>query len=253
MSATDREKAKASGWKSVNEVDPFPEHIKEWAFQLYAYKCARDSKRVAAYMRSGEYDGENEVFPPTKVSDRTIRAWAKRHNWSDRQLKENKALHADLFNTVAAQNIHNSVDAIRVQSEIVGVIKEDVERIASWRPDPENPKATPPELRIGARELKAVADFTNGILDRAGHTAWTRRDIDDKPVGPTATHADAIGGKSMQELIEMSRMKIFELAASSTPSTPDAHHGRANLNDDESSVIEVSPHAPDRGADRGAS
>jgi len=130
MSDNNREKARESGWKPINEVEAIPDHIKEWSFQLWAYKCARDSKRVAAYMRAGEYDGENEVFPPTKVADRTIRAWATRHKWAERQLRENKALHGDVYNTVAAQNINNSVDAVRVQAEVLLMVKDDLERKA---------------------------------------------------------------------------------------------------------------------------
>lgn len=213
-----REKAKASGWKPVNEVEKIPDHIKDWAYQLWAYQCARDSRRVAAYMRAGEYDGENEVYPPTKVSDRTIRAWAQRDNWAEKQLKENKALHADLFNTVSAQNINNSVDAVRVQGEVLRIIKADLEAIADYVPeyDEKGKKIVPPPtLRMDPREIKAVTDLTNGILDRAGHTAWTRKDISDQPIGPTVTHRDAIGGKTHEELIEMARMRIFELASTS--------------------------------------
>ena len=212
-----REKAKASGWKPVNEVEKFDDHIKDWAYQVYSYRCARDSKRTAAYLRAGEYDGTEEVFPPTKISDRTIREWAKRYQWHERFLKENKALHADLFNTVAAQNINNSVDAVRVQAEVLLMVKDDLEAKARYTPEyDEKGKviAPPPAMRLDPREIKAIADLTNGILDRAGHTAWTRRDIDDKPTGPAVTHHDAIGGKDMAELIEMSQMKLVELAAS---------------------------------------
>lgn len=210
------EKAKASGWKPVSEQEKIPDHIKEWAFQLYAYRCARDSKRVAAYMRAGEYDGENEAFPPTKISDRTIRAWSKRYNWNERLLKENKAMHADLFNVVAAQNVHNSVDAIRVQGEVLHLYKAYIEELAAYRPEYDekgrvtNPKPEPP---LDARTMKALSDFTNGILDRAGHTAWTRRDIDDKPTGPSVSHRDSIGGKTDAELMELANMRIFEIAS----------------------------------------
>jgi hypothetical protein len=247
-----REKAKAAGWKPVNQVDPFPDHIKDWAYQLWAYKCARDSKRVVAYMKVGEHDGTEEMFPPTKISDRTIREWAKRYNWAERQLKENKALHADQFNMVSAQNIHNSVDAVRVQAETLHMVKADLEAKADYVPeyDEKGKLINPlPAMRLDPREIKAIADLTNGILDRAGHTAWTRKDISDQPVGPTASHRDAIGGKTMDELLELSRMKIFEITAS----TPVARDSGATLDRETSSVIEGSLHAPDQRPDRGAS
>lgn len=247
-----REKAKASGWKPVLEVEKIPDHIRDWAYQLWAYKCARDSRRVVAYMKVGEYDGEEELFPPTKVSDRTIRAWAQRYNWAERQLKEGKALHSDIFNAVAAQNINTSVDAVRIRAEMTRMLKEDVEAIATWKPDPENGNKTPPTLRLGAREIKAIDDFTSGILDRAGHTPWTKKDIGEQPVGPSVTHRDAIGGKSFDELISLAQTKIVELA-SSNPSTPNAHDRGTSLVTDDSSPIEVAPYAHERSADRGAS
>lgn len=240
--SNNRAKARASGWKPVSEQEPFPEHIREWAYQLYAYQCARDSKRVAAYMRAGEYDGENEVFPPTKISDRTIRKWAKVGDWVDRMLKENRARHADQFNLVAGQNINNSVDAIRVQAEMLQMVKDDLERKAMWSPDPDDPKATPPSMRLDPREIKAVTDLTNGILDRAGHTPWTRKDISEAPTGPPVTHRDAIGGKDMSELIELANMRILDLA-------PVGGKLPATVDDSDSSVIEVASHAPTRSAD----
>lgn len=30
------DKMRASGWKAVNEVEKFPDHIREWAYQLDA-------------------------------------------------------------------------------------------------------------------------------------------------------------------------------------------------------------------------
>ena len=242
MSNNSREKARASGWKPAHEQEAFPEHIKEWSYQLWAYQCARDSRRVAAYMRAGEYDGENEVFPPTKVADRTIRAWSQRYKWAERQLKENKALHADAFNLVAGQNINNSVDAVRVQAEMLYMVKADLERKVAWTYDPENPDATPPPMRLDPREIKAVTDLTNGILDRAGHTAWTRKDISEAPTGPSVSHRDAIGGKDMAELIELANMRILG-------HLPNGGESSSTVKTDDSSVIEVETNAPKRSAD----
>ncbi len=252
MTSNSRAKAKASGWKPVSEVEPFPEHIKDWARQLWSYSCARDSRRVAAYMRAGEHDGENEVYPPTKISDRTIREWAKRYNWAEQQLKENKALHADLFNTVAAQNVHNSVDAVRVQAEMLYMVKDDLERKAAWTPeyDEQGKILNPmPEMRLDPREIKAVTDLTNGILDRAGHTAWSRKEVGEAPTGPSVSHADAIGGKDLAELMELSRMKILELNSGSKEGAPVGGGKLSTVEDDESGIIEVETHAPKRSAD----
>ena len=246
-----REKAKASGWLPIDKQEAFPEHIREWARQLWTYRCARDVNRVVAYMAAGEHDGNNEVFPPTKVSARTIREWSKRDKWVEQALKENKALHADLFNTVAAQNVHNSADAVRVQAEMLYMVKDDLERKAAWTPeyDEQGKVINPmPEMRLDPREIKAVTDLTNGILDRAGHTAWSRKEVGEAPTGPSVSHADAIGGKDLAELMELSRMKILELNSGSKEGAPVGGGKLSTVEDDESGIIEVETHAPKRSA-----
>lgn len=197
------DKMRASGWKPVTEVEKFPDEIKEWAFQLYAYKCARDPKRVTAYMRVGEGDGTDPDYPPTEISPRTIRSWAQRYNWTERQMREMRARHADQFNSVHAQVINSSVEAIRVQSELIQMAKQDAEALARGERIPQR----------DSRYLKVIVDLTNGVLDRAGHLPYTRKDTNEQPVAPSTNHALGMGTKSTEELMALSSMRITELIA----------------------------------------
>jgi len=198
------DKMRASGWKPVTEQEAFSDEVKEWARQVWTYTCGRDSKRTSAYLAVGETDGRmDQDFPPTHVSPRTIRSWAQKYDWAGKQLRELRAIHGDVFNAVNAQLVNSSVEAIRVQSELIQMAKQDAEALARGERIPQR----------DSRYLKVIVDLTNGVLDRAGHLPYTRKDTNEQPVAPSTNHALGMGTKSTEELMALSSMRITELIA----------------------------------------
>lgn len=152
----------------------YPDSIKELGYQLWAFKCGRDSKQVAADLLLAE---------DVQVHERTIRDWSHRYQWAERASSDLAAIAPDMLRTSVSELIAGSHEASHYLRRVANGAEEkpDKVRVAAAiaildrvgigprRPEGETPTLTLPDGKQQSRkDYSAMTDEELAQLERGG-------------------------------------------------------------------------------------
>lgn len=180
---------KRGGYGMVGD-EPWPEEVRELAFELWCYKFKRKMNDVLDYLNDlpnqdldhldidlTAYNADAIITAlsarPMKLA--TLYAWARNKKWADLAEQRHRAIAPALYNQVDQQLELASIEAVATLIEIL-----------------RSPKA-PYQVRQKAAD---------SILDRTGHTAWVRPSDDGKVQGPQRDYTGTVAGKTVEELLQ---------------------------------------------------
>jgi hypothetical protein len=149
----------------------YDDSLKELAYQLWAFKCGRDSRQVASELLQAE---------DVQVNDRTIRYWSTAYQWSERASSDLAAIAPDMLRTSVSELIAGSHEASRYLRRVVNGAEErpDKVRVAAAmaildrvgigprRPEGETPTLTLPDRTSTRQDYSQLTDEELARLER---------------------------------------------------------------------------------------
>lgn len=123
-------------WQLV-EVDPWPDHVREVAYQVWWMRAGENYKVCWELLKAGGYSDDPESpGEPMDVPYSTLTWWGRQGNWHERAIRDKRALSPGLeHRTLVASKFGFAagVEWLRAVAEGRAVVKHDRDRLMAVR------------------------------------------------------------------------------------------------------------------------